>query len=120
MVVFADSLENHNKRLKEVFDRLSKHTLTFQPDKREFLRKEIIYLGHVKSVFPVSKSPKELKAFLGSAGYYRRFIENFSWILRSLTKLLKKDAEFKWISLQQNSIETLKKLCSPISLLIME
>lgn len=47
IVVFADNLENHNKRLIEVFQRLSDYNLKIQPDKCEFLRKEVLYLGHL-------------------------------------------------------------------------
>lgn len=128
IVVFSDNLENHNKRLIEVFQRLSEYNLKIQPDKCEFLRKEVMYLGHlitdegvkpdankVKAVreFPVPKSPKDIKSFLGLAGYYRRFIPNFSNITKPLTKLLKKDICFAWTSLQQDAFEKLKDvLCS--------
>lgn len=93
IVIYGSSLEDHNLKLKEVFDRLSLHNLKLQPDKFEFLKTEVMYLGHlitqdgvkpdpekivaVKN-FPIPESPKEIKSFLGLAGYYRRFIENFS------------------------------------------
>lgn len=128
IVVHADTLENHNKRLIEVFQRLSSFNLKIQPDKCEFLRKEVMYLGHlitnkgvkpdpnkVKAVleFPTPQNPKDIKSFLGLAGYYRRFIENFSKITLPLTKLLKKDAIFLWTSDQQNAFEKLKNtLCT--------
>lgn len=128
IVIFADTLENHNRRLKEVFKRLSDFNLKIQPDKCEFLRREVMYLGHlitetgvkpnpdkVKAVadYPIPSSPKEIKAFLGLAGYYRRFIKNFSSLSQPLTKLLKKDTPFNWTSLQQQSFEQLKQLlCS--------
>lgn len=128
IVIFADTLENHNKRLIEIFQRLSDFNLKIQPDKCEFLRREVMYLGHlitengvkpdsnkIKTVaeYPIPKSPKDIKSFLGLAGYYRRFIKNFSTITQPLTKLLKKDAIFNWTSLQQDSFEKLKSLlCS--------
>lgn len=65
------------------------------------------------SKFPIPKNPKEIKSFLGLAGYYRRFIPNFSNITKPLTKLLKKDIPFEWTNLQQDDFEKLKNaLCS--------
>lgn len=128
IVVFADNLENHNKKLKQVFKKLSEHNLKIQPDKCEFLRREVMYLGHLitengvkpdpKKVsavrnYPIPKQQKDIKAFLGLAGYYRRFIKNFSTIAIPLTKLLRKDAIFTWTNLQQEAFDKFKDiLCS--------
>lgn len=125
IVIHADNLQNHIKNLKQIFQRLSDYNLKIQPDKCEFFRKEVMYLGHLitshgvkpdpKKItavenYPIPKTQKDIKAFLGLAGYYRRFIENFSRISQPLTKLLKKNVNFNWTSLQQNSFETLKTL----------
>jgi hypothetical protein len=106
LTVIGATLEDHNMALVEVFDRLRTHNLKIQPDKCEFLRMEVCYLGHtitangvkpdekkVQAVqqFPTPKSTKHLKAFLGLAGYYRRFIPNFIAIARPLHKLIGKD-----------------------------
>ena len=123
IVIYASSLEEHNKRLREVFNRLRKNKLKLQPEKCEFLRKEVIYLGHIitengilpeptkldaVNKFPVPKNVKGIQSFIGLAGYYRRFIDNFSKIARPLTKLTKKDEKFSWSTEQQNAFETLK------------
>lgn len=131
VVIHADNLENHNRKLKEVFERFSNCNLKLQPDKCEFLKREVMYLGHLITEngvkpdpnkisaienFPIPKNCKDIKGFLGLAGYYRRFIPNFSSLSQPLTKLLKKDVPFHWTSLQQHAFEILKKkLCeSPI------
>ena len=77
--------------------------------KCEFWLKEVEFLGHVLSGAGISvnpnkvssvvgwKSPRnvgEIRSFLGLAGYYRRFIENFSKIAKPMTELLKKDRKF--------------------------
>lgn len=60
--------------------------------------------------FPVPKNHKDVKSFLGLAGYYRRFIKNFSQITKPLTNLLKKNAEFEWNDLCQNAFIEIKQL----------
>ena len=51
----------------------------------------------------------EIRGFLGLAGYYRRFIENFSKIAKPMTELLKKDTKFKWTEDCEASFLELKK-----------
>ena len=46
--------------------------------------------------FPVPKTSTQVRSFIGCAGYYRRFIENFAKIEHPLFQLLTKDAEFLW------------------------
>ena len=59
--------------------------------------------------FPIPKSPKDIKSFLGLASYYRRFIPEFSKHAKSLTNLLKKDVPFVWTNSQQLAFEQLKE-----------
>ena len=123
VVVYGNSLEDHNNKLIDVLKRLRQHSLKLHPDKCEFLRKEVQYLGHVitengikpderKTLavenFPIPKNLKEIKSFLGLAGYYRKFIKKFSDIVSPITKLLKKDQDFKWGEEQQNAFDSLK------------
>jgi hypothetical protein len=62
---------------------------------------------------------KEIRSFLGLAGYYCRFIEGFSKIARPLTALLEKDKEFKWTDACQASFEELKKRLATAPVLMM-
>ena len=61
----------------------------------------------------------EIRSFLGLAGYYRRFIENFSKIAKPMMKLLKKDTKFKWTEECEASFQELKKrlVTSPVLIL---
>jgi hypothetical protein len=61
----------------------------------------------------------EFRSFLGLAGYYRRFIEGFSKIVKPLTSLLEKDREFKWTNACQASFEELKKRLTIAPVLVM-
>ena len=104
-------------------ERLSAANLKLQPDKCEFSRPEVAYLGHIidkegvrpdpKKIvavknFPIPKNPKTIKQFLGLAAYYRRFIDGFSKIPTPLNQLLKKDMKFIWSEKQQEAFELLK------------
>lgn len=51
---------------------------------------------------------KDIQVFIDLAGYYRKFIENFSKIAKPLTKLTKKTEKFEWTTEQQNAFDTLK------------
>uniref|UniRef100_A0A0K8WBI5 RNA-directed DNA polymerase n=1 Tax=Bactrocera latifrons TaxID=174628 RepID=A0A0K8WBI5_BACLA len=105
IVVFNTSLQEHIDSLDKVFQRLAEANLKVQPDKSEFLKQETEFLGHVitpsgikpnpnKVVallnYPIPKTEKEIKQFLGLAGFYRKFIQNFSKITKPLTNCLKK------------------------------
>jgi hypothetical protein len=66
------------------------------------------------------KSPRlvmQIHSFLGLAGYYRRFIPNFSKIAKPMTKLLEKEAKFKWSPQCEEAFLTLKKLLTTAPLL---
>jgi hypothetical protein len=62
---------------------------------------------------------KEIRSFLGLAGYYRWFIEGFSKIVKPLTSLLEKDREFKWTDACQDSFEELKRRLTTSPVLVM-
>ncbi|XP_053597516.1 uncharacterized protein LOC128668466 [Microplitis demolitor] len=131
VVIFASSLEEHGICDRRLFNRLEQANLVLQSDKCEFLNLEVAYLGHIignggvrpdpKKTEAIEKFPKpktvtNIRHFLGLAGYYRRFIENFSGRVKPLTELLKKDNPFNWTSAQQESFDDLRKaLCtSPV------
>ena len=59
--------------------------------------------------FPLPKSVKNIRSFLGHAGFYRRFIKDFSKIAKPLCKLLAKDAVFKFDDACFDAFETLKR-----------
>lgn len=106
VIISSVSLEDHMKNLKSVFDRIPEANFKIQLDKSAFLKKEVSYFGHVvttegvkpnpdklKAVrsYPIPKTPKEVKVFLGMLGYYREFIKDFAKITKPLTKSLKKN-----------------------------
>lgn len=128
IVIYARSLQEHSVKFNRLMKRLRDANLKLQPDKCEFLRKEVAYLGHVigsdgvkpdpnkiKAItnFPTPRNPKGIKQFLGLVGYYRRFIPQFSKIAKPLTDLLKKDKAFIWETLQTRAFDELRNfLCT--------
>lgn len=111
IVIYGSTLEAHNVNLGIVLERLSSHKLKVKASKCHFLKDEIVYLGFVISregvkmdkkktqaivnmVAPTNQ--KELKSFLGMAGFYRKFIPSFSFIATPLHSLLKKGVVFEW------------------------
>ena len=103
IIVFSWTPEEHVHRLRAVFNKLKAAGLKLKPSKCDFFKKEIKYLGHVFSKEGVSTDPDKIKyvtewpqpttvtevrSFLGFVSYYRRFIQNFSKIAKSLNKLL--------------------------------
>ena len=101
--------------------------LPLQPDKCEFLRREVAYSGHIvgrdglrmdfkkmRAVekFPTLRSQKNVRQFLGLAGYYRRFIPGFSDRVKPLFDTLRKGLHFNWGLEQRNSFNDLRKALS--------
>ncbi|WVZ80815.1 hypothetical protein U9M48_028263 [Paspalum notatum var. saurae] len=116
ILIYSKTKAEHEEHLRLVLQRLREHKLYAKFSKCEFCIDEVRFLGHVISkggiaVDPskVPEIPKEVHGFLGLAGYYRRFIENFSKIAKPMTSLLEKDAEFRWTNAQQAAFDELKK-----------
>ncbi|CAG4987577.1 unnamed protein product [Colias eurytheme] len=93
IIVYSSSLQEHIEKLRKIFERLRETNLKVTLDKCEFLRKEVLYLGHtitknglmpnndkINAVlkFPLPKTATEIKSFLGLVGYYRKFIKDSS------------------------------------------
>ena len=103
------SFDNCLANLEKVLKRCGEVDLVLNWEKCHFMVKEGIVLGHVISergievdkarIETVEKLPpptdiKSLRSFLGHAGFYRRFIKDFSKITKPLTQLLQKDVEY--------------------------
>ncbi|GJY47328.1 putative reverse transcriptase domain-containing protein [Tanacetum coccineum] len=123
-----ESEEEHEVHLKTILDLLKKEKLYAKFSKCEFWLQEVQFLGHVvnrdgihvdpskvESVknWKTPESSTEIRSFLGLAGYYRRFIENFSKIAKPLTLLTQKNKTYVWGDEQDEAFRILKeKLCN--------
>ena len=123
--LFNNDWESHCKNLKEILTRLRSAGLTVNLPKCEFGKAQITYLGYtvgqgrvlpkeanVKAISnfvrPISK--REIKRFLGMAGFYRKFVQNFSIIAEPITNLLKKNQKMIWTDVCQTAFEKLKAI----------
>ncbi|KAJ9561342.1 hypothetical protein OSB04_006502 [Centaurea solstitialis] len=117
ILIYSKSKEEHEAHLRLILELLRKEKLFAKFSKCEFWLQEVQFLGHVVNsngihVDPAPTSPSEIRSFLGLAGYYRRFIANFSKIAKPLTSLTQKDKKFDWGEAQDEAFQTLKdKLC---------
>ncbi|KAL6455421.1 hypothetical protein MHYP_G00361230 [Metynnis hypsauchen] len=102
IIVFSQTLEEHEARLTKVLDRLRENGLKLSPEKCRFFQTSVRYLGHIVSqkgvetdpqkiealkTWPRPRTLKELRSFLGFSGYYRRFVQDYSKIVKPLTNL---------------------------------
>lgn len=102
LIIFSETLEEHERRLLRVLARLKEYGLKLSLEKCKFFQTSVRYLGHIVSRDGVETDPekikalstwpspctlKELQSFLGFSGYYRRFIKDYSRIVRPLTDL---------------------------------
>ncbi|KAI3505229.1 hypothetical protein L1887_27219 [Cichorium endivia] len=127
ILVYSRSKEQHEQHLKEVLETLRNEKLYAKLSKCDFWLREVQFLGHIVNEqgimvdpakveavmwWEVPKTPSEIRSFLGLAGYYLRFIQDFSNVAVPLTRLTKKNAAFQWGEEQQQAFETLRrKLC---------
>ncbi|GAQ89856.1 putative retrotransposon protein [Klebsormidium nitens] len=123
ILIYSDSAEEHERLLWEVFTRLRKHTLFAKESKCELWRTEVTFLGHVinadgvsmeackvaaVTAWPQPQDPGDIRSFLGLAGFYRRFVRDFSRIATPLTDLLVKGAKFEWTETHNHAFHSFK------------
>ncbi|KAL0553629.1 hypothetical protein IC582_007529 [Cucumis melo] len=124
ILIYSKTEAEHEEHLRMVLQTLRDNKLYAKFSKCEFWLKQVSFLGHVVSKAGVSMDPakieavtswtrpstlSEVRSFLGLAGYYRRFVENFSRIATPLTQLTRKGAPFVWSKACEDSFQNLKQ-----------
>nr|GEZ72123.1 reverse transcriptase domain-containing protein [Tanacetum cinerariifolium] len=128
ILIYSKDEKEHAEHLKAILELLKEEKLYAKFSKCEFWIPKVQFLVHVIDsrgihVDPAKiesikdraspKMPIEIHQFLGLAGYYRRFIEGFSKIAKSMTKLTHKRIKFDWGEKKKNAFQLIKqKLCS--------
>ena len=124
ILIYSKSKEEHEQHLRLVLQTLREKQLYAKFSKCEFWLESVAFLGHIVSKNGISVDPskveavqnwprptsvKEIRSFLGLAGYYRRFVKDFSKLAFPLTRLTQKKVEFKWTDACEESFQKLKE-----------
>ena len=123
--MYSKDAQEHEHHLRIVLQTLRENKLFAKLSKCDFWLKEVSFLGHIVYVEGIRVDPvkieaimnwkpprnvSEVRSFLGLASYYQRFVQGFSVIASSLTRLLRKGVKFEWYAKCQSSFERLKEI----------
>jgi hypothetical protein len=131
ILVYSKSYEEHEQHLRMVLQVIREHQMYDKLRKCSFYQKKIHYLGHIISKDGIAMDPKKIDSirewsdlktitkfisFIDLAGYYRRFIAEFSRISHPITSLKRKEKKFQWTKECERSFQQLKKLLTSASI----
>jgi hypothetical protein len=123
ILIYSKNPEDHAKHLHVILQRLRDQHLYAKFSKCEFWLDTVKFLDHTVSGDGISVDPSKvqevtdwkspttvhpIRSFLGLAGYYRRFIPNFSRIAKPMTELLKKGVKFSWDQKCDDAFHTIR------------
>ena len=123
IIVFGTTIGETMIRLEIVLDRIIQAGLKLKPSKCSLFQTSTLFLGHVVSNRGVSCDPnkvvavqkwkapttvKEVRSFIGTVGYYKRFIKGFADLCRPLHILTRKNQKFHWTTECESSFQTLR------------
>ncbi|KAI7216676.1 hypothetical protein KC365_g13172 [Hortaea werneckii] len=126
LIFTQGSREQHTKDVQAVLERLSTVDFKTAPEKCEFYKQEIEFLGFIINTTGIKMDPKkiqsiqewptlknvtEIQAVLGLANYNRKFVEGYFEFAIPLTSLPKKDTKFMWTEKQEKAFQQLKRAC---------
>ena len=124
VLVFGSNFDEHMDRVDQVLDRITQAGLKLRPEKCWLLQSSVNFLGHTISSegvlpnpdnlakiqqWPVPTTQTEVRQILGLGSYYRRFIKNYSDLVRPMTLLTHKNTPFVWSEACMKAFETLKQ-----------
>ena len=124
IVVFGSTFDEHLQRVEEVLNRIRTAGLKLKPEKCQLFQKEVDFLGHLVSAeglrpnphniakveqWPTPTNVTDVRRILGLGNYYRRFVKNYSQLVRPLTDLTRKGISFVWTAACQHSFDALKQ-----------
>jgi hypothetical protein len=133
ILIYTETMEEHQKVVKRVLEILRKNHLYLKAEKCEFEKDRVEYLGLIispgkiemdpvkiegVSKWPAPSNVKEVQSFVGFANFYRRFIKDFADIARPLHDLTRKDAPWSWTEKEKQAFDMLKRSITSSPVLI--
>ena len=134
IIVYARTFDEHLRNLDLVLSRLELHGLTLRPSKCTLFKSEVKFLDHIVSKsgvscdpekvscvsnWPIPKSLKEVRQFLGLASYYRKFVKDFAKLAAPMYNLTKKSAkQFEWTGECNDAFLCLKSFLTSAPVLV--
>ncbi|KAJ6259180.1 hypothetical protein Dda_6078 [Drechslerella dactyloides] len=124
ILIYSKDPSEHRIHVNQILETLNQHKLKVKPEKSEFEVTEVEFLGAIitphgikmdpKKVqaiqdWPTPKTLKEVQAFLGLCNYYRRFVQEYSYLAIALSELTKKDIHFEMTKKRTKAFQTLKE-----------
>lgn len=123
ILIFSKTLEEHERHVTAVLQKLRDSKLYAKESKCEFFKTEVEFLGHhvgrngvrmmddkieAINAWPTPTKVTDVRSFLGTAGYYRKFIRDFSRVAAPLSNLTHDNVKFVWSTAEQDAFEQLK------------
>jgi len=133
VLIGTEMEEGHDEIVEEVLRRLEENDLYVKPEKSAWKVQKVNFLGVVMGQgkiemeedkvagvlnWPVPKTVRDVRKFLGLANYYRQFVKDFAKLARPLNNLMRKDERWKWEKQQQKAFEQLKMVFTSRPLLV--
>lgn len=124
-LIHSPSFPEHLNHLYQILSKLKESNMTVKLNKSMFCRKEVPFLGYIFTTqglkpdpqkisaikdFPIPKSRKQLKAFIGLVNFYNRFCERYSDTIQPLMKLTSKTQKFNWTEKETDVFNQVKAL----------
>jgi hypothetical protein len=110
LIFTKETKEEHTDKVRLILKRIRKYDLLLKPEKYEFFKKKVNFLGYIISTegmrmdpdkikaileWPTPTTVKEIQSFYGLANYYRQYVSHFSNKVRPLVELFKKNIKFE-------------------------
>jgi hypothetical protein len=133
ILVYSKTYDEHVRDVRKVLQALADAKMKIKPEKTEFHKTEVKFLGYIVSreglkmdqkkveavtSWPKPNTVKEVQSFLGFANFYRQFIKDYSKVAAPLTELTKKDKVFEWTAEAEEAFQELKTRFSTEPILV--